>query len=150
MQTTLKRSLFTAVMMLALLCIMPGGQAGAGMDVADPGREYPLVVHISHDDPQAGDMALLLATNMLTGGRDVAVFLDVKGVKAAVKTPPKDLQSVAAKVRSFLSEGGRVVVCPHCLGVSGFSQEDLIPGTEIGSPHRMAHLLGAHAVVISY
>jgi predicted peroxiredoxin len=136
--------------MLALLFATPGGQASAGMGVADPDREFPLVVHIAHDDPQMGDMALLLATNMLTAGRDVALFLDVKGVKAAVKTPPKELESVAKKVRSFLSEGGRVVVCPHCLGVAGFSQEDLAPGIEIGSPHRMAHLLGAHVVVISY
>lgn len=109
-----------------------------------------LMVHISTNDSAAVEMALMFASNMLNQGKDVVVFLDVKGVVVAMKNPPSELTSFTQKVRDFLNEGGRMIVCGHCMGASGFKPVDLLPGTEVGNPGKMSRLFSGPMAIISY
>jgi predicted peroxiredoxin len=149
MINSIKHSLFamTALVMLGFCALVYSPTlVHADSKITDE----PLLVHISTNDSAAVEMALMFASNMLNQGKTVTAFLDVKGVVVAMKNPPSELTPFTQKVRDFLNEGGRVIVCGHCMGASGFKPNDLLPGTEVGNPGKMSRLFSGHMAIISY
>jgi predicted peroxiredoxin len=138
---------------LAMACmgIVGASWVFTGPALAEPGlKNRILVVHVATDDPAAANMAVMFANNMQDKGKPVVLFLDVKGVGIGVKTPPKNLEDAASKVKTFLNNGGRVLVCHHCLGMAGFKEDDLLPSAELGIPERMYNLFQNNPIVIDY
>jgi predicted peroxiredoxin len=135
----------------ACMAIMGASVVFTGPALAErPLKPRTLVVHIATDDAAAANMALLLASNMREKKRPVVLFLDVKGVAIGVKNPPKNLEDVGTMVKTFLKDGGRVLVCQHCLGMAGFKEEDLLPSAELSNPERMTKLLHDDPIVFDY
>ena len=117
-----------------------------------------LVVHITRgnpenpDDVHAASMGLTLANAFQDAGRNVTLFLDVKGVNLAVSEPPAGLNETSSLIQSFISNGGSVYVCPHCLTVAGYTPENVISGVKIAdlSKQTMLKVLDGDTIVIDY
>jgi predicted peroxiredoxin len=113
-------------------------------------KEKMTVVHLSTEDPDAASMAMSLATQLRKTNKKVLVFLDVKGVKVGVGNPPPALQEANTKVREFIDQAGRVIVCRPCLQKMGVKEADLLPGAEFSHPEKMSKIFTGGTTVIDY
>jgi predicted peroxiredoxin len=85
----------------------------------------------------------------------VTVFLTSAAVDLArrrgidmTQVPPLD--PLSALVKDFLKRGGRLVACTPCVKSRGYSQEDLIEGTEIAGSSVIHEQLLAGAASLSF
>ncbi|MEO1590384.1 MAG: DsrE family protein [Cyanobacteria bacterium J06632_22] len=82
-------------------------------------------------------VAWLIANGAITNGLDVTVFLTSSAVDcvrkgAADKLNPNPLDPpVGEMIGSVLTRGGKVLVCPPCAKVRGYSEESFIPGVVV-------------------
>ena len=108
------------------------------MENAKP--KLAIVASRGHDD-ERGTVAWTVANGGLNSGLDVTMFLVSSGIdivrKGAidhVRMNPFD-PGMKELVEGFMAKGGKVLVCPPCAAVRGYSAETLIDGVEIvGSP----------------
>jgi predicted peroxiredoxin len=93
-----------------------------------------------HDD-ERGTVAWTIANTGLAAGLKVTMFLvssavDVarKGAIDHVRMNPFD-PPLKELVEGFMARGGKVLVCPPCAKVRGYTDEHFIDGAEVvGSP----------------
>ncbi|MCP5421120.1 MAG: DsrE family protein [Gammaproteobacteria bacterium] len=114
-----------------------------------------LFVNLTSDDVWRANMALSFAAANIKAGHPVTVFLNVTGVRLAVPKVPASSDGVTGKtaqqlLQEILDAGGKVIVCPMCLKHSGFTPEDLMPGTTLGKPEITLPALYGSAKVMSY
>ena len=112
-----------------------------------------VMVHITSDENHRVVMGVQHAKAMLDDGKNVAILLDVDGVKAGASQPTQTLQPASQMIDEFLSSGGRVIACEHCIGMAGLSHGDLLPGIEIDAhPNmpKMQRLIDMGAVILDY
>ena len=117
-----------------------------------------MVVHLTSGNPENADevhaatMALTLANAFQDAGRNVTLFLDVNGVNLAVSDPPAGLNETSPLMESFITNGGNVYVCLHCLTVAGYTPENVISGVKVAQLHEqtMLKVLDGDAIVIDY
>lgn len=117
-----------------------------------------LVVHIKSgnaentDEVHAATMALTLANAFQDAGRNVTLFLDVNGVHLAVSEPPAGLNQTSSLMQSFVTNGGNMYVCSHCLTDAGYTPENVISGVKIAELHEqtMLQVLDGDTIVIDY
>ena len=127
-------------------------------DVARTGfqeREKRAVVHLGSypADLAAAGSAMLLAVNLQNNGADVTLFLDRDGVRLAdTRQPALEYAGidVVGLLDTFVTGGGRVVLCPPGAAHAGIGRDHLRPGTEIGSPPVIAELMLKADVVIDF
>lgn len=100
-----------------------------------------LFMGLTSDEPWRASMALNFASRNLELGYPVTVFLNVEGVRLAVKDSryrqdTYGLTGITARevLMKLSDNGGRVIVCPSCLERSGFKRRDLINGVYLGGP----------------
>ena len=145
---------------IVLIIILGTCSAAPSLAFADEGemkhmkhmmkKEKMTVVHISTEDPDAAGMAMSLAAQLRETNKKVLVFLDVKGVKVGVENPPAALQEANTKVREFIDQAGRVIVCRPCLQKMGVKEADLLPGAEFSHPEKMSKIFAGGTTVIDY
>lgn len=105
--------------------------------LAPPARDG-VVIHISHgaDNPHKLLMGLKMALNMAPD-QDVLIYMDTEAVKAAVKTAEpiemKPFGNHMDMLTAIYDYGIEVMVCPTCLEIAGYSEEDLREGTRLGT-----------------
>ncbi len=92
---------------------------------------------------------------MTTGFQKVTVFLTSSAVdlarrKAIDLTHVPPLDPLAELVKDFLRRGGRLVACTPCVKARGYTQEDLIEGTEIAGSSVIHQKLLAGAASLSF
>lgn len=112
-----------------------------------------VLVHITSDENHRVMMGVQHAKAMLGDGKNVAILLDVDGVKAGADQPDPSLTAANDMLEEFLADGGRVVACQHCIGMAGFSMGDMLPGIEIDSHPNMPklqRLVESNAVILDY
>jgi predicted peroxiredoxin len=92
---------------------------------------------------------------MTAGFKKVTVFLTSSAVdlarRRAIDTthvPP--LEPLAELVKDFLRRGGRLVACTPCVKARGYTQQDLIEGTEIAGSSVIHERLLAGAASLSF
>jgi predicted peroxiredoxin len=97
----------------------------------------PVLVHIASGNSNnthevhSAQMGVDHALALLRAGSDVAILLDVDGVRiAAMNADPK---LTAVNLKTFLNEGGRVIACDHCISMAGLNNKDMLAGVEIDS-----------------
>lgn len=93
-------------------------------------------IHISSgkENPHKVVMALKMAT-LMSAHKDVLVYLDIKGIQAALKNS-KDITypqfpSAHESIKTLLSKGIKIYACPGCLKVAKKKITDLLPGVEL-------------------
>lgn len=106
----------------------------------DPKQRIVIVITRGADDERSS-IAWSIANASLAADFEVTVFLTSSGVDWARKgaaegahpnpfdAPMKDL------IGTFMEQGGTLYVCPPCVQVRGYSEEDMIEGAILaGSP----------------
>lgn len=95
-----------------------------------------IVASRGHDDERA-TVSWTIATGGLSAGLDVTMFLvsagiDLvrKGAADHVRMNPFD-PPMKEMIEGFLGRGGKILVCPPCTKVRGYTQESLIDGVTI-------------------
>jgi predicted peroxiredoxin len=120
-------------------------------------EERELVVLMTRGtDHELSSVAFTIANGGMTAGfRKVMVFLTSSAVDLARRraidmthVPPLD--PLAELVKDFLRRGGRLVACTPCAKARGYTQEDLIEGTEIAGSSVMHQRLLAGASSLSF
>lgn len=103
------------------------------------GISADILINLTTDDTWAAGMALGLAGRMIEQGSDVAIFLNVEGVRIASTVISHDTHSMAEKtphemLADLIENGATVIVCPVCQEKAGIADEDLLEGTIKGKP----------------
>jgi len=98
-----------------------------------------IVASRGHDDERA-TVSWTIANSGLTAGLDVTVFLvsaglDIvrKGAADHVRMNPFD-PPMKELLEGFMARGGKILACPPCAKVRGYTEDHLMPGvTVVGS-----------------
>jgi len=100
-----------------------------------------LVVVITHGlDDERASVAWSVANGGINSGLDVTVFLASsavdfarKGAADRVHLNPED-PTLGEMIQNVIDSGSQICVCPPCIKVRGYTEEDLIDGvTVVGS-----------------
>jgi DsrE/DsrF/DsrH-like protein len=100
---------------------------------------WPVMVHINTGDNKSNyevhsaTMGVDHALSMLRAGKDISILLDVNGVYIGAKNAGGVLKPINDELKVFLTEGGRVITCGHCVAVAGLTPEDMLPGVKLQS-----------------
>ena len=116
-----------------------------------------LFLNLTTDDVWRGAMALNFANRNLEAGHPVTIFLNITGVRIAVKERkiPQHVNAITEKTLQELLEdamkgGAKVIVCPFCLKQAGFVPRNVIQGVELGGPDVTIPVLYESEKVLSY
>jgi len=140
----LRRSFVAFALLLPLLF----AAAAPGPAVAGE-SQGPLFVNLTSDEDGRAAMALGFARNAQKRGHPITIFLNVEGVRLAVKEEKPEPTQVA--LSEILANGGRVIVCPMCMKRAKIGAEQLIEGAELGAPDKTLPALFAEDTrVVSY
>jgi predicted peroxiredoxin len=119
-------------------------------------REKLVIVITRGLDDERSSVAWSIANAGIASDLEVTVFLAASGVdwvrKGAaevahlnpVDPPMKDL------VGNVMSNGGKILVCPPCAKVRGYSQEDLIAGVTVAGAPAMLEVVKQGAATLSF
>jgi predicted peroxiredoxin len=100
-----------------------------------------VIVNSRGFDDERSSVAWSIANTAVASGMDVTMFLVAsgvdwvrKGAADAARLNPLD-PSMSEMIGNFLQGGGRILICPPCAKVRGYSEESLIDGVTIaGAP----------------
>jgi predicted peroxiredoxin len=120
-------------------------------------EERELVVLMTRGtDHELSSVGFTIANGGMTAGfKKVTVFLTSSAVDLARRraidmTHGPPLDPLAELVKDFLRRGGRLLACTPCVKARGYTQEDLIEGTEITGASVIHGLLLAGAASLSF
>ena len=101
-------------------------------------------------------VAWSISNGAISTGLEVTVFLTSsavdcvrKGAADRVHLNPLD-PTVGEMINNLTSRGGRILVCPPCANVRGYSQEDLLDGVVITGSGAIHELIKAGAATMSF
>ncbi|HSP74252.1 MAG TPA: DsrE family protein [Gaiellaceae bacterium] len=107
------------------------------------------------EDPERVTVAFLVAGAAAAAGKQVTIFLTKEAVRLALPgvaegvacdgCPP--LPTLAAQ---FADAGGRLLVCPICLGARKLAEDALVEHAQIGGATPLWQWIGDGATVFSY
>ena len=121
------------------------------------GQGKPILVHITSGNSNnthevhSASMGVDHALALLRNGNDVAILLDVDGVRIAATDVAAELKPINDNLNLFLNEGGRVIACDHCISMAGLKNDEMLSGVEIDNHpimHRMQNILNEDNVVV--
>jgi predicted peroxiredoxin len=118
-------------------------------------RKLVIVITAGMDDERAS-VAWSVANGALNTGLELTVFLTSsavdfarKGAADKVHLNPLD-PTVGEMINTVLSRGGRLLVCPPCAKVRGYSEEDLLDGVVITGSGAIHELIRDGAATLSF
>ena len=107
------------------------------------------------EDPERVTVAFLVAGAAAAAGKQVTIFLTKEAVRLAVPgvaegvacdgCPP--LPTLAAQ---YAEAGGRLLVCPICLGARKLAEDALVEHAQLGGATPLWQWIGDGATVFSY
>jgi predicted peroxiredoxin len=114
-----------------------------------------IVASRGHDDERA-TVCWTVANGGLNSGQQVTMFLvssaiDTvrKGAADNVRMNPFD-PPMGELIGNFLANGGRILACPPCAKVRGYTEDDLIDGVEIVGSVALHALIKDGASTLSF
>jgi predicted peroxiredoxin len=123
--------------------------------MSDGTRKLVIVITAGMDDERAS-VAWSVANGALNTGLELTVFLTSsavdfarKGAADKVHLNPLD-PTVGEMIESVVSRGGRLLVCPPCAKVRGYSEDDLLDGVVITGSGAIHELIREGAATLSF
>jgi predicted peroxiredoxin len=121
------------------------------------GEQKKLVILITRGfDDERSSVAWSIANAGIASDLEVTVFLAAAGVDwvrkggaDAARLNPLD-PPMKDMVGNLMSNGGRVLVCPPCAKVRGYSKEDLLDGVTIAGAPAMLEVVKQGAATLSF
>jgi predicted peroxiredoxin len=114
-----------------------------------------IVASRGHDDERA-TVSWTIANGGLTAGLEVTMFLVAAGIdlvrKGAadhVRMNPFD-PPMKELIEGFLARGGKILACPPCAKVRGYTKESLLDGVEIVGSAALHALIKEGAATLSF
>jgi predicted peroxiredoxin len=107
-------------------------------------------------DDERSSVAWSIANTAAASDMEVTVFLVASGVDwarkgaASVARPNPLDPTMSDMIGNFLTNGGRILVCPPCAKVRGYSAEDLIDGATIAGAPAMLEIVNRGAGTLSF
>jgi predicted peroxiredoxin len=115
-----------------------------------------VIVNSRGFDDERSSVAWSIANTAVASGMDVTMFLVAAGVDWVRKGAAQVAQlnpldpTMGTMIGNFLEGGGRVLVCPPCAKVRGYSQESLIDGAVLAGAPVMLEEIIAGAASLSF
>ena len=101
-------------------------------------------------------VAWSVSNGAISTGLEVTIFLTSsavdcvrKGAADRVHLNPLD-PTIGEMIRNVTSRGGRILVCPPCAKVRGYTEEDLLDGVVITGSGAMHELIKAGAATLCF
>lgn len=114
------------------------------------------IVSSRGQDDERGTVAWTVANAGVNSGQQVTMFLvssavDTvrKGAVEHVRMNPFD-PPMGELISTFMENGGRILACPPCTKVRGYSEEDLIDGVQIVGSNALHALIRDGASTLSF
>ena len=122
-----------------------------------PETKKQLVVLIACGlDDEKMSVAWSVSNGAINTGLDVTIFLTSsavdcvrKGAADKVHLNPLD-PTVGEMINNVTSRGGKILVCPPCANVRGYTEEDLIPGVVITGSGAIHELIKEGAATLCF
>ena len=119
----------------------------------DQAKKLAIVVSRGLDDERA-TVALTIANAGIASGQQVTLFMVSSGVDVIRKGAADNVHMnpldppMKELIDNFQSNGGRILVCPPCARVRGYTDDDFIDGVQVvGSPALHALILDGAATL---
>lgn len=120
-------------------------------------EKKPLVVVITCGlEDEKMSVAWSVSNGAISTGLEVTIFLTSsavdcvrKGAADRVHLNPLD-PTIGEMIRNVTSRGGRILVCPPCAKVRGYTEEDLLDGVVITGSGAMHELIKAGAATLCF
>ena len=115
-----------------------------------------VIVNSRGFDDERSSVAWSIANTASASNMDVTVFLVAAGVDWVRKGATEVAQlnpldpSIGDMIRSFLGNGGRILVCPPCAKVRGYDEDSLIDEATIAGAPVMLEEIAAGAASLSF
>ena len=115
-----------------------------------------VIVNSRGFDDERSSVAWSIANTASASNMDVTVFLVAAGVDWVRKGATEVAQlnpldpSIGDMIRSFLGNGGRILVCPPCAKVRGYDENSLIDEATIAGAPVMLEEIAAGAASLSF
>ena len=115
-----------------------------------------VIVNSRGFDDERSSVAWSIANTASASNMDVTVFLVAAGVDWVRKGATEVAQlnpldpSVGDMISSFLGNGGRILVCPPCAKVRGYTEDSLIDGATIAGAPVMLEEISQGAASLSF
>ena len=115
------------------------------------GPKSTLFLNLTTNDAWTNEMALSYAGKAMNAGHDVAIFLNVRAVQVARKSPPADLAKANEMLVDLQKKGAKVFVCIACTQRAGFKPvDDWIEGSIPGGDETIQIQMSPTTSVMSY
>jgi predicted peroxiredoxin len=72
-----------------------------------------------------------------------------KGAAAVARLNPLD-PPIKDMIQNVIDSGGEILACPPCVGVRGYSQEDLIDGVTLAGSAAMLGVASQNAITLTF
>ena len=115
-----------------------------------------VIVNSRGFDDERSSVAWSIANTAVASDMDVTVFLVAagvdwvrKGAADVAQLNPMD-PTMSDMIGNFLGNGGRILVCPPCAKVRGYTEESLIDGATIAGAPVMLEEVSAGAATLSF
>jgi len=115
-----------------------------------------VIVNSRGFDDERSSVAWSIANTAVASDMDVTVFLVSagvdwvrKGAADVAQLNPMD-PTMSDMIGNFLGNGGRILVCPPCAKVRGYTEESLIDGAIIAGAPVMLEEVSAGAATLSF
>jgi len=119
-------------------------------------RKHLVVVIACGLEDEKMSVAWSISNGAISSGLDVTVFLTSsavdcvrKGAAEKVRLNPLD-PTVGEMIRNLTSRGGRILVCPPCANVRGYSDADLLEGVVVTGSGAIHSLIKEGAATLSF
>jgi len=115
-----------------------------------------VIVHSRGLDDERSSVAWSIANTAAASDMAVTVFLVAAGVDWARRGAadvahlnPQD-PPIGEMIANFLANGGRILVCPPCAKVRGYTEEDLIEAVTIAGAPAMLQIVARGAGTLTF
>jgi predicted peroxiredoxin len=107
-------------------------------------------------DDERSSVAWSIANTAAASGMQVTMFLVAAGVDwirkgaAAVARPNPLDPGVGDMMRTYLGNGGKILVCPPCAKVRGYTEDDVIEEATIAGAPAMLEIVSRGAGTLTF
>ena len=118
-------------------------------------RKMVVVITCGLDDEKLS-VAWSVSNGAIKIGFEVTVFLTSSAVDCVRKGAADHVQlnpldpTVGEMIQNLTSQGGKILVCPPCAKVRGYSEDDLLPGVVITGSVAIHELIKEGAATLSF
>jgi uncharacterized protein len=119
--------------------------------------DQPVVINLTtgHEDADRVTVAFLVATNALSRGKRVVMFLTKEAVRLALPGYADAVETagappVAKLSADFAAGGGELYACPVCFRARALDEDGLVANARVAGASPLFDFIGDGATVFSY